>query len=315
MFVGVGVAPRNMKGRCMTRVLIAEDSRLEARQYQGWLEEEAYEVAIAENGAQALELVDAARPDIVLTDLQMPEMNGLELLDRLQFQYPDLPIILMTAHGSEALAVEALQRGAAAYVPKSKIKHDLVVTLEQVLGVVRADREFAGLLHCLQRNEFSFLLDNDPALIGALGDLIQQMLRALDFADAIQRVRIGMALEHALTNALLHGNLELNSEQLQADRQARVAGQPTLVEQRRSQAPFASRQINVEARMTREEARFSVRDAGPGFDTRIVPKAGDPAALHATEGRGLLLMKSFMDEVTFNDTGNEVTLAKRAPAK
>jgi len=296
----------------MARVLIAEDSRLQAEQYRVWLEDGHYEVTIAENGLQALEAISEDPPDVVLTDLQMPGMDGLELLHRLHFQYPEIPVILMTAHGSEELANEALQQGAAAYVPKAQVETALVATVDQVVGLMRAERGYAGLLSCLTRNEFSFELTSDPGLIGPLGDLIQQMLRALEFGDAIIRVRIGMALEHALLNALFHGTLELGREELAADWGALSAARSPVVVQRRDSAPFRDRRIAFSAYLTRDEARFTIQDEGPGFDTSQLPSPADATALEREGGRGLLLMRSFMDQVDFNDRGNEVTLIKLA---
>ena len=62
---------------------------------------------------------------------------------------------------------------------------------------------------------------------------------------------------------------------------------------------------------TRSEAQFVIRDQGPGFDPKSLPPAGQPGSLDPDTGRGLVLMRAFMDEVTFNERGNEVTLIKR----
>ncbi len=288
----------------MARILIAEDSRTQAVHFQAALRKAGYDVSVVEDGAQALTAVGQVHPDIVVTDMQMPAMNGLELVDHMRFQYPNIPVVLITAHGSEELSAEALRRGAAAYVPKSQASERLTETIEQVVSLVRAERVYAGLLGCLARNEFAFDLTNDPALIGPLGDLIQQMLRAMNLGDAIERLRIGIALEHALLNALYHGNLGLSAGATAAE-----------IEQRQAQPPYADRRIYFNVHLTRDEARFVVRDEGAGFDTSIVPEPGDPNALEREGGRGLLLMRSFMDEVQFNEQGNEVTLIKRcAPA-
>ena len=63
--------------------------------------------------------------------------------------------------------------------------------------------------------------------------------------------------------------------------------------------------------MTRHEAVYRIRDEGPGFDPARLPDPTDPARLERTTGRGLLLIRAFMDEVAFNGTGNQITLLKR----
>ena len=75
--------------------------------------------------------------------------------------------------------------------------------------------------------------------------------------------------------------------------------------------PFCHRRIRVEARLDREHATFRVRDEGPGFDPNSLPDPRDPQNLEKLSGRGVLLMRTFMDDVTFNDRGNEVVLVKR----
>ena len=78
------------------------------------------EVTLAGNGREAMDLLRLDLPDIVLTDLDMPVMDGLELVQAIRRDYPALPVILMTAMGSENVAAKALHHGAASYVRKRK---------------------------------------------------------------------------------------------------------------------------------------------------------------------------------------------------
>src|SRR5207244_6592288 len=114
----------------------------------------------------------------VLTDLQMPEMNGLELVSTIRAHHANVPVILMTAHGSEDIALEALRRGAASYVPKDNLARDLSETIENVLSVTSAERNQQRLLECLMRTESQFLMDNDPSLVAPLlGHVRKNLLR------------------------------------------------------------------------------------------------------------------------------------------
>ena len=97
-------------------------------------------VAYAENGAEALRTIEREAPTVVLTDLQMPEMDGLELVGEVRRRFPLVPVVLMTAHGSEDIAIEALRLGAANYVPKKLLARDLPETLGRVLAVADVDR-------------------------------------------------------------------------------------------------------------------------------------------------------------------------------
>ncbi|QEG42615.1 ATP-binding response regulator [Roseimaritima ulvae] len=296
----------------LTRVLVAEDSPTQAFQIRAQLEEEGYEVHVAQNGQIALQLLDGFQPHLILTDMEMPVLNGLELVTASRAEHPAIPIILITAQGNDESAIEALQRGAAAYLPKSQLADRLLATIDQVLDLKKSDRSYAELLHSMEYNEFRFALRSDAELISPLVELMQQMTAGVALCDETGRVRVGMALDCAIRNAMFHGNLELSREQLEADRELVVEGEPTMLEQRLSEKPYCDRQTRITLKLTPEEARIVVRDEGPGFDTSIVPSIEDTQVLNEEWGRGLVLIRSFMDEVTFNDRGNEITMVKRS---
>lgn len=297
----------------MPTVLVVDDSAVDRRLATALLNKGTMlSVESAENGAAALTRMKTSEPDVVVTDLQMPELDGLALIKAVRMQHPRVPVVMMTAHGSEDLAVEALESGAASYVPKSQLSEKLLDTVEQVLAVSRADRGYDRLADCLAWCEFALHLENDSTLIDPLVDVVQRMVEKMRLCDATGRMRIGIALEEALLNALYRGNLELGFEEMQEDRANLLQGLSIgLAEQRRDQAPYSQRKIFIHARVTPDEARFVVRDEGPGFDVSPIADCDDPTALARRGGRGLVLMRTFMDEVSYNDLGNEVTMVKR----
>src|SRR6185436_5263598 len=155
----------------MATVLVVDDSAVDRRFVGGILSRDGrFQVEFAEDGAQALSRMRDARPDVIVTDLQMPNRNGLELVAAVRMHHPEVPIILMTGHGSEDLAVEALHRGAANYVPKTQLGERLVEAVEEALTLSKADRTYGRLIGCLERCEFEFVLESDPSLIDPLVD-------------------------------------------------------------------------------------------------------------------------------------------------
>src|SRR5262245_2182044 len=101
----------------MPNILVVDDLASDRRLVGGLLmTNEDLTVEFAVNGREALDRIARARPDLVVTDLMMPEMDGLELLGNIRCKFPGLPVILMTSQGSEEVAVKALQLGAASYV-------------------------------------------------------------------------------------------------------------------------------------------------------------------------------------------------------
>jgi DNA-binding response OmpR family regulator len=97
------------------------------------LRKESYETAWAENGKKGLEMLESGRPDIVLLDLEMPEMDGRETLERALKINPDLPIIMVTAHGSENKAVELLKAGAIDYIRKPFNNEEILIRAREGL--------------------------------------------------------------------------------------------------------------------------------------------------------------------------------------
>ncbi|TWT93903.1 response regulator [Stieleria varia] len=294
----------------MTRILLVEDSPTQAIRIAAQLNEDLYEVATAGNGEAAIEMISAFQPDLILSDVQMPVMNGLELVSALHDNLTDIPVVLITATGSDELAMEALERGAAAYLPKSQLGEKLLATVRQVLALTNASESYSELIRSLEYNEFRFVLENKAELVTSLVDLIQRMVAGVGLCDEIGRVRVGMALEHALSNALCHGNLELTKEQLEAE-ELIVAGEPSLIEWRSTESPFCDRRIRVKVQLTPEEGVFVVRDDGAGFDKSCIREMNDSATLDNDSGQGLVLIRTFMDEVRWNESGNEITMIKR----
>ncbi|MBM81085.1 MAG: response regulator receiver protein [Planctomycetaceae bacterium] len=293
----------------MPRVLVVDDSLTE-RQLVGALLAKLpdWEVDLAENGKEALEYVEASVPDLIVTDLRMPEMDGLELVEAVKEDFPLVPVILMTAKGSEEIAVQALQQGAASYVPKNKLADELPSVVIRVHASAVEDRSFLRLTHHITRNETSFELHTDLELIYSLVKHLRHTVRCVELGDEMERMRVGIALEEALMNAYYHGCLEMPTDLEQEDR----AAYEKLASERSQQEPYSERQIRVDVNLNREQATYVIQDDGPGFDSQaVLESAGDE--LNEGTSRGVLLMKSFMDEVTFSDKGNQVTLTKRRP--
>lgn len=293
----------------MPRILIVDDDCSQSQDFKGLLRNAGCEVIFAGHGREAMELLARDLPDVVLTDLDMPEMDGLELVQAIRRDYPALPVILMTAMGSEDVAARALHHGAASYVRKRSLAREVVRTVGSVLAIARALPAPTQMFDCLTEDQLDFVLENDPAQIPAvLGhlELVTSLLHPRDRSDGM---RVGIALHEVLINAIQHGNLELNSDLREVDeRLFRDLG-----EQRRSLFPFRDRRVRLRARLTRSEAVYVVEDDGPGFDPAALPDPTDPANLERCSGRGMMLIRTFMDEVEHNEKGNRVTLRKRHP--
>ena len=291
----------------MTTVLVVDDSASDRHVVGEVLKDDGdLVVEYAVDGAEALVMMERALPDLVVTDLMMPRLNGLELVAAVRDRFPLVPVILTTSRGSEEIAVQALKQGAASYVPKRVLAWELLDTIHGVLAVSCRERSHTRLMSCMTTTRSTFSLDNDCTLFGPLVAYLQEEFARMGLCDETGRTRIGVALEEALANALYHGNLEVGSELREEDGSAYCE----LIERRRGQQPYRDRQIHVEATLSRKQANVVVRDEGCGFDPAALPDPTQPVNLEKLSGRGVLLMRTFMDEVIYNDPGNSVTLIK-----
>ena len=289
----------------MTAILVVDDLLADRRIAGGLLEKSGeFEAVYAENGVAALEQIEVHIPDLVVTDLQMPEMDGLELVKAVREKYPMIPTILMTAAGSEQIAVQALEHGAASYVPKKHLSKELFDTCSRVLSASSSQRSIKRLFNRI--TEMTFSLENDLGLISSLVAHLREMTQERRVFEETDCLRIGTALDEALLNAYYHGNLEVESELKESDHNEFH----NLANERLNQEPYKGRKIHVTVRIFDEFAEFIITDDGPGFDPTSLPDPTDLEYLERPSGRGLLLMRAFMDSVEYNETGNTVTMVK-----
>jgi CheY-like chemotaxis protein/anti-sigma regulatory factor (Ser/Thr protein kinase) len=295
----------------MNYLLIVDDSSVEAHVASFLLQTTFHErIKFAQNGWEALELIKEQLPLVVITDLRMPLLDGLQLTERIRRQYPTVPVILMTAYGSEDIAAQALASGAVDFVPKSLLKKELVRAVQNVLAMSSVGLRDLRINRFLRREESEFEFGNDLTLIPPLVLRLRETAQQMGLVDESRGLRLAKALTEALHNAIGHGNLELTAEEWEAVRTAPVDSE--IVSRRLDDPRHRNRKILMTARLSPDVGEFTVRDDGPGFDTRTLPDiSADPSRLASNERRGLLLMKAFTDELRFNDRGNEVTMIIR----
>ena len=200
----------------------------------------------------------------------------------------------------------ALREGAANYIPKRLLPRKLAETVGRVMAVSRRRRSHVQLNGFMTEHRCTFRLANAESLLESLVLYLQENALAVGLCDEVQCTQIGIALYEALLNALYHGNLELGPSYL-ADSEEAFA---SLVAHRSSAPPYQDRRIHLAATLEPDKGIFVVRDEGRGFDPSALPDPSDASALEKATGRGLILMRLFMDEVSFDSTGREVTLTK-----
>ncbi len=295
----------------MPGILIVDDTAVDRRLAGGLLETDpTLDVSYAKDVQEALLQVSNCLPDLVVTDLQMPEYDGLHLVNEINEKYPELPVVLITAHGSENIAAQALASGAASYVPKSDLANSLYETVMYVLSLSRSNSRNRKLMSCAKRSDFEFTLDNDIELIDPLIDMVQEIVGSQDILSQRCQVQLGVALENALTNAMFRGNLDMSREEFPVLSRNSIAA-------RANDSKYRDRKVHFHALITPDKVDFVIQDEGDGFDTTQLPDASNPESFRDGVGRGLVLIQAFMDDVNYDDSGRKLAMAKHrlnAPA-
>ena len=123
------------------RILVCDDEELIRWSLSEHLGKEGYEVVTASDGEECVEMLGKVTPDAVLLDLKMPKMDGMQVLQHIRKDDPDLPVIVITAHGGVESAIEATRLGAAAYLAKPFDLREVSLKLERTLEDNRLARE------------------------------------------------------------------------------------------------------------------------------------------------------------------------------
>lgn len=147
------------------RILVIDDDDSVRESFCNYLEDNDYSVVEASNGREGLEVFAAEQPDVVLVDLRMPEMDGLQVLEKISTQSPDTPLIVVSATGMVGDAVEAMHLGTWDYLLKpvtdlSIVRHSIVRVLDRARQNARRKQHVVTLQR--QVNDLLAELGRDP---------------------------------------------------------------------------------------------------------------------------------------------------------
>jgi two-component system NtrC family response regulator len=154
----------------MDTILIVDDEKNYLLVLSTLLEEEGYEVLTSASSLDALEILKASDVDLVLTDMKMPGMDGIELLEQIKTRDAELPVIMMTAHGTVDKAVEAMQKGAYSYIMKPFDNERLTLFVKKAIATYKVVKENRRLRNAV---ELQYQFGNIIAKSKAMRDVFQ----------------------------------------------------------------------------------------------------------------------------------------------
>jgi DNA-binding response OmpR family regulator len=263
---------------------------------------QGHSVISASTPALGLSTFDMTQPDIVVTDLFLPEEDGIMLVKQIHERRPTCPVVLLTDAGHGESTIEGLRAGALDYVQQpideaafaqvlQRAIHRLPVSVDDAPGV--------------ERLEYVLVMGADPSFVESTVTWLIQGT-AMGLMESRQ-LHLRAALQELVMNAVEHGCLELRyHEKIDAMAQDRY---DELIQRRRTEAHFRDRRVTIRAIYDKRQQvlTYRIADEGKGFNWKSRMKSGlDVCPTGDASGRGIFLACSFFPDITYNDKGNEV---------
>jgi serine/threonine-protein kinase RsbW len=264
------------------KILIIDHDAQSRASLKRMLADREHQIVVVPSAARALERLEREDFDLVVSDLSAQDLSAGEP-DAVQLiaeigKKSRAPVVVST----DAAAVnvrKAFKVGATNYLQRPYDQADLEKIIDKALSYKLRRVENAPPLPEV-REVIDIELPSDVAYMdGVLSYLVDRAAKFGIIRPAASNIFV--ALDEALTNAIRHGNAE--------DR---------------------SKKVRISAEISARGARFTIADEGPGFDVAAVPDPREPANLFKPSGRGVMLIHHIMDEVRFNERGNEITMVK-----
>jgi DNA-binding NtrC family response regulator len=197
----------------MSTVLVVDDKEMLRDSVGVTLQRAGFTVIAAGDGEQALGLIARRRPDVVITDLKMPGMTGLELLERVRELDDDLPVVLMTAYGAVETAVKAMKLGAYTYLTKPFEGDELIVAVKRAIEHAQLKRDNAVLRLAVQGDAPDASASPMAAGPGAAAGQPRALERLIGQSPAMRQLKEQVsAVARSHGTALIHGESGVGKE-------------------------------------------------------------------------------------------------------
>lgn len=288
-------------------ILVIDDNAQVRKMLSSYLIKNGHIVEMANDGKQGWDMIERANGeyDLIFSDIKMPVMNGLELLERLRSQNLDIPVIIMTGYAVIELTLKAFKLGAYDFLTKPFEFKPLLATLDKIESIKAGKQEMVNISEHY-RAHVQFSIPSKTRYIKSLIPILHNHFKPLCELHKQDSHAISSCLFETVKNAIVFGNLEMNPD---LKEQSSEQFNDQIIE-REATNLYGNRQVHVRADLNAEQLKFEIEDEGNGFDTSALPEY-DESMKTLPEERGLFLVKANMDEVTWNESGNCITMVKR----
>jgi len=185
----------------MASILIIDDERSIRNTLKEILEYEKFDVSEAEDGQEGIKKVETSKFDLVLCDIKMPKMDGLEVLEKIQEKFPELPVVMISGHANIETAVEAIKQGAFDFISKPLDLNRLLVTVRNALDRNELVEETKELRKKVYKSKLTEIVGDSEGI-----HLVKQMIDKVAPTDARVLITGGNGTGKELVARSLHQN-------------------------------------------------------------------------------------------------------------
>lgn len=290
----------------MKNILVIDDEDALRKMLRIALTEKGYTVFEASNGIEGIKVFKKISPGIVLTDVNMPEMNGIEMTRKIKEINEDADIVIMTGFGTEDLVIDAIRAGASNYIKKPLQFNELFSILDSIAFKREARKRYEVVKDVVQYEEKKITMENNLEKIW--GVVNQVFYNVTDKNEEISIDGLKLGLYEIIVNAIEHGNLEISfEEKKKALQENSYSG---LLTKRMDKANREGKNVRIHSIFDKKHIKITVTDCGKGFDYSNLPNQSDPETMLSAHGRGILLASVYYDSVEYKHPGNSVVLVK-----
>lgn len=289
------------------RVLVVEDDVFSNKYFHNIVNVAGHDCRVAKNGKQGLEVFEQYNPHVVISDIYMPVMDGLEMLAAIRKKKSDAIVIMATAFDSEQYAIKALELGANNYMKKPVHADNLKRLLSKYFNLLKNRSIASDIVLEVERLEFRKHFKSDMESVPLIVEhLIKQTGNAFDDS---QRIGLELGLAELLANAVEHGNLSISYEE--KSRALEENRLDELYRQRLGEPEIAKRTVDVDFVLDAEKCQWTITDQGEGFDWKAVQNPLKDEGILKLHGRGIFISRFNFDEMEYSGKGNVVRVMKK----